>query len=71
MREIAMIVLSVVVAGLMAVIILRFLRRLQKIEVDMWGEKARQADAGRDQRTAARKAVAAAAKKETDATEGT
>jgi hypothetical protein len=70
-REFSMIVLSVVVAGLMALILFRFLRRLRKVEEEMWGEKARQVDESRKVRLAARKAAAGAAREEADAANAT
>ena len=40
-RNIAMLVLCFVVVGAMAGVLRWFLSRLNKIEVEMWGEKAR------------------------------
>ena len=70
-REISMIVLSVVVAGMMTLILFRFLRRLRKVEDEMWGEKARQSDESRQTRLAERRAAAGAAREEVDAASST
>lgn len=42
-RNISMLILCVIVGGAMFVTLKLFLRKLVKIEEQMWGEKARQA----------------------------
>lgn len=42
-RNLAMLVLCLAVAGAMAAILKFFFRKLVKIEKDLWGERARQA----------------------------
>jgi len=41
LRNIAMLILCLLAAGGFAVILIRCLRRLNRIEEEMWGEKAR------------------------------
>ena len=43
-RNLSMLILSIVVAGAMFAIVRGFLRKLVKIEEAMWGEKAREVD---------------------------
>jgi uncharacterized protein YoxC len=61
-RNLLLILLVVAIAGSMAFLLIYFLKRLKRIEKEMWEEKARIAKIGSDKR----KKIATQARKDTE-----